>query len=205
MSATCTRWPRTSQTPRGLPFVGWDKATFDQTADFLHDNIGVNKTWLADFCSYTASELIGSTVGALAVIMCWDQAQIARFAGLSSSLGISSMAAVNPTLFVVSAVSLALAFHQAQSEGRPGLAKIADGVARGAIGSVAMLTVSALVPGPVLVGFLVGVVAAMLARRAYDMGREKAAATSISASDLIAFLMRALGWKADLIRTLPVR
>lgn len=159
-------------TPNGLPVSTFDMGSFAETSAFLSDTLGLSYGWLADLASYTATELGGATIGALAVSLGWSKAETDRFASMAASLGITAATSGNPILLVVSLVTLARAFQQALDK-RAGLLAVVDGLAKGGMGTGVLVSLSALIGGPAWIGLMVGIVGAMLVHKLYDEGRAR--------------------------------
>ena len=58
---------RDGTTIRGLPLANWDKGTFDGVAGALESTFHIPKGWFYDLNTYDAAELLGATVGAVAL------------------------------------------------------------------------------------------------------------------------------------------
>ena len=158
---------RDGTTPMGLPVVTWDKATFEQVADALRSHLHIPKDWFYDLNSFDATELLGSTVGVVAMALNWNRADTEGFAKLAGSMGLSSALAANPALLVVTVVALARAFQKARQTGD--YAGLVDGQVKGAIGTGSALAAVSLVGvagGPVGVALLAGLTAGILANKA---------------------------------------
>ncbi len=108
---------RDGTTPRGLPLANWDKSTFDSVAGSLDSTFGIPKSWFYDLNTYDAAELLGGTVGAVALIFGWNRADTETFAKLVGSMGVSAAMSANPLLLVVTVVALARSVHKARQTG----------------------------------------------------------------------------------------
>ena len=153
---------RDGSTPRGLPLANWDKATFDHVAGVLESDFHIPKSWFYDLNTYDAAELLGGTIGIVALTLNWKRADTESFARLVGSMGISAAISTNPLLLVITVVALAKAFHRAHETGE--YAEFVDGALKGGVGAGATLTAVSLVGvagGPagaaVLVGLTTGV------------------------------------------------
>ena len=158
---------RDGTTPMGLPIVTWNEATFDGVAEALQSYLQIPKGWFYDLNTYDATELLGGAVGTIALALHWNRADTEAFARLAGGLGLSSVAAANPALLVVTVVALAKAFHKARQSGDYGA--FVDGQFKGVVGAGSALTAVSLVGvagGPVGVGLLAGLTAGILANRA---------------------------------------
>ena len=158
---------RDGTTPKGLPLVTWDKATFEHVDDALRSHLPIPTGWFYDLNTFDATELLGSTVGVVAMALNWNRADTEGFAKLAGSMGLSSALAANPALLVVAVVALARAFQKARQTGD--YAALVDGQVRGAIGTGSTLAAVSLVGvagGPASVALLAGLAAGILANQA---------------------------------------
>ncbi len=158
---------RDGSTPMGLPFKTWDKGTFDHVASVLESNFHIPKGWFYDLNTYDAAELLGSTIGIVALALNWNRAETESFARLVGSMGISAAIGANPLLLIVTVVALAKAFHKARETGE--YAEFVDGVLKGGVGAGATLTAVSLVGvagGPAGAAVLVGLTTGVLVHAA---------------------------------------
>ena len=154
-------------TVRGLPLANWDKTTFDSVANALESTFHIPKDWFYDLNTYDAVELLGSAVGAVALVFSWNRADTEAFAKLVGSMGLSAAISANPLLLVATVVALARAFQKARQTGE--YAKFADGLLKGGIGAGTTLTAIAIVGvagGPAGAALLVGLTASILVNTA---------------------------------------
>lgn len=153
-------------TPMGLPVFTVDQVSFNELAARLSDSFSINSVWLKDAISVTATELLGTVTGVLALSLNWNSDDRHKFAGLVGSYGVSALASANPLLAVLSLVCLARAFQQAKiMEDR---SRVFSSAVRGGIGSCAILAAMSALSGPAWIGLMVGICCSVLARRAYD-------------------------------------
>ena len=160
---------RDGTTPRGLPLANWDKSTFDSVAGSLESTFGIPKIWFYDLNTYDAAELLGGTVGAIALIFGWNRADTETFAKLVGGMGLSAAMSANPLLLVVTVVALARSVHKAHQTGE--YAEFVDGQLKGGISAGATLSAVALVGiagGPAGLALLVGVTTAVLVNLTTD-------------------------------------
>ncbi|MXZ42513.1 MAG: hypothetical protein F4Z18_12240 [Caldilineaceae bacterium SB0666_bin_21] len=154
---------RDGTTLRGLPLANWDKGTFDSMAGSLDSTFGIPKSWFYDLNTYDAAELLGGTVGAVALIFGWNRADTETFAKLVGSMGLSAAMSANPLLLVVTVVALARSVHKARQTGE--YAEFVDGQLKGGFSAGATLSAVALVGiagGPAGLALLVGITTAIL-------------------------------------------
>lgn len=159
-------------TPRGIPVVTWDKQAFDAVAGFLNETLGISRNWVKDMATFTATEFVGAVVGALALALSWNKADVRRFSEVVASLGLSALVGANPILVMVSIVGLAKCFHEARHGA--GLKRVLSGGGRGMVGTTALLGASRLMPAPAWVTLMLGVVSYLVATRLYDKAEPKA-------------------------------
>ena len=154
-------------TSKGLPLANWDKATYDHAASFLETRFQLSREWFYDLNSYTAAELVGGSIGILAVVFQWNRADTESFSRMVGGMGVAAVLSANPLLLVITVVAVARAFQRARTEGNRG--HLVDGSVRGS--AVATLTIVAVaqvttIGGPVGLSFLVGIVVGILANKA---------------------------------------
>ncbi|MDE0032772.1 MAG: hypothetical protein OXU75_06525, partial [Deltaproteobacteria bacterium] len=158
---------RDGTTPRGLPLANWDKETFDHVATTLESNFRISREWFYDLNTYDAAELLGGTVGVLALALGWNRADTETFARFVGSMGLSSAISANPLLLVVTVAALAKAFHSAHQTGE--YAEFIDGQLKGGMGAgatVAAVSLVGVAGGPAGAALLAGVAASVLANLA---------------------------------------
>lgn len=158
---------RDGTTPRGLPLANWGKETFDHVAATLESNFHISREWFYDLNTYDAAELLGGTVGVLALALGWNRADTETFARFVGSMGVSSAISANPLLLVVTVVALAKAFHRAHQTGE--YAEFIDGQLKGGMGTgatVAAVSLVGVAGGPAGAALLAGVAAGVLANMA---------------------------------------
>ena len=159
-------------TPKGLPITTWDKASYDQVAEFLKSNFGIPKDWFYDLNSYNAPGLLGGIVGVLATALSWNRADTESFSKLVGGMALPAVLRANPLLLIVTVVALARAFHKAHRTGD--YTAMADGAFSGAVGAGASLAAAsqiAVLGGPAGLGLLAGVCAGILAHKAAEKVR----------------------------------
>lgn len=158
---------RDGTTPQGLPLANWSKETFDHVAGTLESNFHISKEWFYDLNTYDATELLGGTVGILALALGWNRADTETFAKFVGGMGLSAAISANPLLLVVTVVALAKAFHKAHQTGE--YAEFIDGQLKGGLGAgstVAAVSLVGVAGGPAGVALLAGVAVGVLANMA---------------------------------------
>lgn len=159
-------------TPRGIPVVTWDKQAFDAVAGFLNETLGIPRNWVKDMATFTATEFVGAVLGAVALALGWNKAELRRFSEIVASLGLSALVGANPILVMVTIVGLAKCFHEARHGA--GFKRVLSGGGRGMAGTTALLGASRLMPAPAWVTLMLGVVSYLVATRLYDKAEPKA-------------------------------
>lgn len=154
---------RDATTPRGLPLVTWNQDTFSGLTDSLA-RVGIPRAWVKDLVSYDAAEIIGASVGVLALGLNWNSDDVEQFAQIVGGMGLSASVGANPLLLVVTVVALAKAYHTARKTGD--WKEFADGLARGGICTGAVILVTGMVGGPAVVVLLTGICVGVVAHRA---------------------------------------
>ena len=154
---------RDGTTPKGLPLVTWDKDTFYGLADNL-ERAGIPRDWLKDMVSYDGFEVIGASLGVLAIALNWNSEDVEQFSQIVGSMGLAAVAGANPLLLVVTVVALGRAFHTVRKTGD--YKEFTDGLARGGICTGAVLLVTSMVSGPAAVVLLTGICVGIVAQQA---------------------------------------
>ena len=158
---------RDAATPRRLPLATWDKGTFDAVADSRESTFAIPKSWFDDLNTYDAADLLGASLGVVAVALEWNRADTETFARLTAGMGLPAAVGTNPLLLVVVVVAAARAFHKARCAGE--YTELVDGGFKGAVGSGATMAAVALATsagGPAGVALLVGLTAGIVANSA---------------------------------------
>ena len=150
----------------GLPLFGMSKSSYDQVSDFLSDWFHIPKPWFQDLMHVNGVELIGASIGTVAVAFNWNKKDVEEFSRLAGSLGLSSVASANPALAVVALVTVAKSFSDAKHKSN--YSEFIVGLAKGGIGTGAFLATAAVLPGPVLVGLVTGTCVGVIAQRGTD-------------------------------------
>lgn len=157
-------------TPMGIPVISVEKGAFDSAAVELNDALGISKTTFADALSVNATELLGPTIGALALVLNWNDEDVANISRLTGALIPTTVLAANPLLLLVAIVALARSYHLAKHGDDFG--GMVSGLAQGGVGSAAFVVAVSAVSGPVWVSIVVGVLAFILASKmAQETGR----------------------------------
>ena len=156
---------RDATTPMGLPLVNWDRDTFNGLSNTL-EGLGISRDWLVDLVNYDAVELVGSSIGVVAIALNWNNDDIEEFTTIVGGMGLSATVGANPLLLVVTIVALAKAFHTARKTGD--WKEFTDGLAKGGICTGAVLLVTSTVSGPAVVVLLTGICVGVAAHKATE-------------------------------------
>ena len=154
---------RDATTPRGLPLVTWDQETFSGLTDAL-GRVGIPRAWVVDMVSCDAVEVIGASLGVLAIALNWNNDDIEEFSRLVGSMGLAAVVGANPLLLIVTVVALGRAFHTARRTGD--WKEFTDGLAKGGICTGAVLLATSMVSGPAVVVLLTGICVGIVAQQA---------------------------------------
>lgn len=147
----------------GIPLFDLSKSSYDQVAGALNTTFHIPKSWFADLLHVNATELVGTTIGTIAIALNWNKKQVKEFASLAGSLGIVSIASANPALAVVTLPALAKSFADARQKGD--YAEFVNGLAKGRVGTGAFLATASAVGGPVWIGILAGMCVGTIVHR----------------------------------------
>lgn len=171
-------------TPMGLPVDTLERANFDKIFAAAQEHVGASKFLVADTLSYTATELFGASLGAVALVLKWKDKDLETFAAIATVLGVSTVFAGNPFLGIVAVVGLARTYQRARMEQEYG--SVAHGIAKGGLSGGAFIAGAAALSAPVWGQLIMGIVCAVIAKKAYEAGRAK---MDISWSDLTDFVV----------------
>jgi hypothetical protein len=150
-------------TVSGIPVATVSKENFDVLADSLHQVMNIPKSWSYDALTLNGTELLGASLGVLALALNWNKAETENFADIVGALGIASLVSANPLMALVVLVSLAHGY-KASSEKR-NVVGFLRGLSHGGIGTGLVLALSTLIGGPAWVGVVVGLCIAIAAKR----------------------------------------
>ena len=124
-------------------------------------SVGIPRAWVKDLVSYDAAEVIGASVGVLALALNWNSDDVEQFAQIVGAMGLSASFGTNPLLLIVTVAALAKAYHTARKTGD--WKEFADGLARGGICIGAVILVTSMVGDPAVVVLLTGICVGVVA------------------------------------------
>ncbi len=154
---------RDVSTPNGLPLANWDYDTYQRVADSLESNFHIPRSWFYDLNTYDVADLLGSSIGVVAVIFHWNRGDTEEFAKLVGGMGLSAVFSANPLLLVVTVVAMARAFHIARRSGE--YTEFVDGQFKGVVGAgatIGAVSLVGIVGGPWGVALITGLVVGIL-------------------------------------------
>ena len=154
---------RDVSTPNGLPLANWDYETYQTVAETLESKFFIPKSWFYDLNTYDAADLLGGSIGAVALIFNWNRADTETFAKLAGGMGLSAVFSANPLLLILTVVAMARAFHIAHQSGE--YTEFVDGQFKGVVGAGATIGAVSLVGiagGPWGVALITGLVVGIL-------------------------------------------
>lgn len=153
---------RDVSTPNGLPLANWDYETYQTVAETLESKFFIPKSWFYDLNTYDAADLLGGSIGAVALIFNWNRADTETFSKLVGGMGLSAVLSANPLLLIITVVALARAFHKARMSGE--YREFVDGQFKGVVGAGATIGAVSLVGiaggpwgGALITGLVVGI------------------------------------------------
>ena len=150
-------------TPSGLPLANWDYETYHRVAETFESNFHIPKSWFYDLNTYDAADLLGGSIGAVALIFNWNRADTETFAKLAGGMGLSAVFSANPLLLILTVVAMARAFHVAHRSGE--YTEFVDGQFKGVVGAgatIGAVTVVGIAGGPAGVALIAGLVTGIL-------------------------------------------
>jgi hypothetical protein len=136
----------------GIPLANMTPENYDKIADSLQSSLHIPRDWIADAMHLNANELVGGSIGAIAVALNWNKAEVKQFSQMAGSLGISTIASANPALAAVSLTVLAKGFMEAKETGD--YTEFTNGLIKGGVGTGVFIGTAAVVGGPAWIGVL---------------------------------------------------
>lgn len=143
-------------TPNGLPIKTLDKEVFDR---FI-DETGVPAQWARDIATFTGTEVLGAGIASLSLALNWNDRERAKFSEFVGGTAVSSIAAANPLLGILSLSAAAIAY-----QGRENKKTLVADMSRGAAPTAAFIATSGLIGGPIAIGLLAGTVVGVCTSR----------------------------------------
>lgn len=149
-------------TIKGLPFVTWDKESFDSFAQWAHNTMGVSKDYVYDLLSFDVMELLTSAIGVVAAVFALNDEDTKRLSEILGSAGVVSVMTANPIMGFLMVIIAGYAYFKKKKEfDKDSLLK---GAVTGGI-SVAIVTFLGL---PFLIEFIMVLIVTTLIRKYWD-------------------------------------
>ena len=148
------------------PFFQLNPENFDIAKDWLNATFMIPKSWVNDLMTFNGPELIGSSIGTLALIYNWKKKDVELFIEMTASLGVSSIISANPLLGIVTIVSCARAWQNNKMSPKSKRNIINSGL-RGGVPTITLVGISSFVGGPVWVGLLLGLILANKSKKLF--------------------------------------
>lgn len=149
-------------TPMGMPITTLNRDNFEAISQ-VADKLGIERQWLLDLASFTATETLGTFAAVLGASMNWNKNEIEEFAKLASGLTTSAALAANPLAMTVALLLVARTIHKGRKRGK--LKSIFKSFGWGAAKSGAFIGTASIVGGGAWVGIGCGVMAAFIVHK----------------------------------------
>ena len=149
-------------TPMGMPITTLNRESFEAVAK-MASNLGIEKEWLLDVVSFTATESVGAFAAVLGASMNWGRAEAEEFAKLAAGLTTSAALAANPLALTVALLLVARSVNNGRRENK--LKKVLRSFGWGAAKSGAFIGAASIVGGGAWVGIGCGLMAAFIVQK----------------------------------------
>ena len=149
-------------TPMGMPITTLNRESFEAVAK-MASNLGIEREWLLDVVSFTATESVGAFAAVLGASMNWGRAETEEFAKLAAGLTTSAALAANPLALTVAPHLVARSVNNGRKENK--LKKVLRSFGWGAAKSGAFIGAASIVGGGARVGIGCGLMAAFIVQK----------------------------------------
>lgn len=149
-------------TPMGMPIITLDRENFDSFIQ-LSENLGIEKQWLIDLVSFTATETVGAFAAIIGATLNWKNSEMEEFARLAASLTTSSVLSANPLAMTVALLLVARSVHKGRKEKK--LKSILHAFGWGTAKSSAFIATASLVGGAAWIGIGCGLMSMIIIHR----------------------------------------
>ena len=156
-------------TPMGMPITTLNRESFEAVAK-MASNLGIEREWLLDVVSFTATESVGAFAAVLGASMNWGRAETEEFAKLAAGLTTSAALAANPLALTVALLLVARSVNNGRKENK--LKKVLRSFGWGAAKSGAFIGAASIVGGGAWVGIGCGLMAAFIVQKYENRVRE---------------------------------
>lgn len=134
-------------------------------------SVGISRSWTNDIMTFNGPELIGSTIGTIAVIYNWKQKDVDQFIEMASSFGVAAVFSANPLLAMVTVISLARGIYQKKNGGVSN--STLKSALQGGVPTTILSMTSILIGGPIWIGIIIGIVLAHRSHKYLKDGGEQ--------------------------------
>ena len=182
-------------TPMGMPLATLNRENFESAAK-IASKLGIEKEWLMDLASFTATETVGAFAAVIGASMNWGHAETEEFAKLAAGLTTSAALAANPLAMTVALLLVARSVHKGRKENK--LKKVLRSFGWGAAKSGAFIGAASIVGGGAWIGIGCGLMAAFIVHKyenrvsddddKYDPGHMAKVMTPLLQSQLVPLL-----------------
>lgn len=149
-------------TPMGMPITTLNREGFEAVAK-MASNLGIEREWLMDVVSFTATESVGAFAAVISASMNWGRAETEEFAKLAAGLTTSAALAANPLAMTVALLLVARSVHNGRKENK--LKKVLRSFGWGAAKSGAFIGAASIVGGGAWIGIGCGLMAAFIVHK----------------------------------------
>ena len=151
----------------GLPLFSITKESYDKVAGQLSSTFHIPKNWFADIQTLNGAELIGSSIGVLALIFNWNTEDREKFGDLMSSLTIAGAFAGNPLTLIIATIYLGR--HYNKQKNKKFFSKdTLTGIKKGTLTTLVFISTSAMIGGAAWIGLVFGLILAVIVRKRHQ-------------------------------------
>ena len=148
----------------GLPLFSITKESYDKVAGQLSSTFHIPKNWFADIQTLNGAELIGSSIGVLALIFNWNTEDKEKFGDLMSSLTIAGAFAGNPLTLIIATIYFGR--HYNKQKNKKFFSKdTLTGIKKGTLTTLIFISTSAMIGGAAWIGLVIGLILAVIVRK----------------------------------------
>ena len=147
------------------PLFNMTKDTFDSLASHLAP-LGISKMYLADALTVNGPEILGATLGVIAILLGGKNKSSDRLSEIGGSLALASIASANPALFPVAVYAI---YRCIKNKNGKSPVELSLSFGKGALVTGTVWATSAVIGGPVWVGLTAGMAASIGVR--YGLGK----------------------------------
>jgi hypothetical protein len=147
--------------PAGVPILG----KFSEDIFYLLKEMGLTEREAADFVTINGQEameiIMSGSISALGLIFAWKEQDKEAFSRSIGFIVVSGAATMTPASLIVAIMALGFGYNTLICR---------ESVAKGILGAGLTMTVSAVIPGPVLLGLVPGIILTIYANK--KMGKD---------------------------------